>query len=89
MKMVNGSAAQGACGPQATTKAQRAALAARELSQAGIPFTVHNGGAHLVVEGPVGFIDYWPTTGKWAARSGRKGFGLLGLLKHVRGEVDE
>lgn len=48
-----------------------------------IPFTVKNNGAHLIVEGSKGFIDFWPGTGKWIARSGKKGFGVKGLIMDI------
>lgn len=54
------------------------------LEQSGIPFTSHNYGAHLVVEGREGFIDFWPGTGKWIIRNGKKGFGVRNLLEYVK-----
>jgi hypothetical protein len=56
---------------------------ARRLREAGIVFTTHNNGAHLIVEGRDGFIDYWPGTGKWVSRNGTRGFGLNNLLTHI------
>jgi hypothetical protein len=38
------------------------------LTDAKIPFETKNGGVHLIVEGPHGYIDVWPTTGKWSPR---------------------
>jgi hypothetical protein len=67
-------------------KATRAANALVLLKGNNIVFTSVNNGVQLVVEGPVGFIDYWPTTSRWKCRqSGDTGFGitgLLGFLKH-------
>jgi hypothetical protein len=57
---------------------------AEALTTAGVMFEAKNGGAHLVVEGNNGFIDYWPGTGKWHDRNGSKGFGVRNLLKHLR-----
>lgn len=55
------------------------------LTNAGVRYFVHNGGAHLVVEER---IDFWPGTGKWIDReSGRKGRGVFSLIKHVRKNV--
>lgn len=62
---------------------KRAPLA---LDNAGIPFTSHNAGAHLIIEGPKAFIDYWPGTGKWIERGGHQGFGLRKLIKYAGGQ---
>lgn len=53
------------------------------LAEAGIPFQSKNIGAHLIVEGPVCFIDFWPGTGRWISRKGPKGFGVRNLIKHI------
>lgn len=51
-----------------------------------IGFTVKNDGVHLIVEGPQGYIDVWPTTGKWHDRhKGESGFGLLQLMTRALG----
>lgn len=55
------------------------------LLQRGIQFTSHNGGAHLVVEGATGYIDFWPGTGRWHTRDGRKGFGVRQLTTFILG----
>lgn len=54
-----------------------------------IGFTVKNDGMHLIVEGPVGYVDVWPTTGKWMCRGDAKqGFGLRELLLYItKGET--
>ena len=54
-----------------------------------IPFSVKNNGVHLIVEGPQGYIDVWPTTGKWICRGSQKqGFGLRELLLYItKGET--
>ena len=54
-----------------------------------IAFAVKIEGVHLIVEGPTGFIDVWPTTGKWICRGGQKqGFGLRELLLYItKGET--
>lgn len=54
------------------------------LKNRRIPFTTSNGGVHIIVEGVCCYVDYWPTTGKWSARDGEKGFGFRTLLKKVR-----
>jgi hypothetical protein len=59
-----------------STEQYQAALKAHHIG-----FTVKNNGEHLIVEGPQGYIDAWPSTGKWHYRStGEKSFGLLQLL---------
>lgn len=55
------------------------------LRQHGIAFTDHNLGAHLIVEGPQGYIDFWPGTGRWNDRTTRKkGFGVGNLIAHIK-----
>lgn len=39
------------------------------LRAAGIPFTEHNNGAHLVLDTHLGFVDFWPGTTKWKTRT--------------------
>ncbi len=40
------------------------------LMEAGIHYTVHNDGAHIVIPRakPFVYVDYWPGTGLWQAR---------------------
>ena len=59
------------------------------LRNHSIAFDVKNDGMHLIVEGPVGYVDVWPTTGKWIFRGDRKqGFGLRELLLYItKGET--
>ncbi|KKN56856.1 hypothetical protein LCGC14_0567810 [marine sediment metagenome] len=52
------------------------------LEHAGVAFTVHNDGAHLVVAGR---WDFWPGTGKWIDRQGGKyRRGVFPLIKAIR-----
>lgn len=53
------------------------------LEAVGIFFESKNGGAHLIVEGKHCYIDFWPGTGKWIERGGRKGFGVRNLIKYI------
>ncbi len=72
------------------SKAKRASNrenSAQLLLDAGIVFTTNNGGAHLIVEGKENFIDFWPGTGKWNSRCGKKGFGVRNLIAFVNGEA--
>ena len=59
------------------------------LTNNNIGFIVKNNGNHLIVEGIDGFIDVWPTTGKWICRGDQKqGFGLRELLLYItKGET--
>ena len=59
-----------------------------ELRSLRIAVDVKNNGNHLIVEGPVGYVDVWPTTGKWICRGSQKqGFGLHELLLYcTKGE---
>lgn len=57
------------------------------LRARGIPHTVKNGGAHVIVGEPA-FADFWPGTGLWIERStGRKGRGVFRLLKALGGRA--
>ena len=74
-----------------STKKKSAAAQMRQqglasLKERGVAFSEHNGGAHLVVQGLHGFIDYWPGTGKWVCRVSRKsGFGSETLIRYIKG----
>ena len=61
----------------------------KHLNDHSIGFDVKNQGLHLIVEGPKGYVDVWPTTGKWICRGSQKqGFGLHELLLYVtKGET--
>ena len=50
------------------------------LEERGIMFESKNNGAHLIVEGNDGYIDFWPGTGKWKVRNGKSGFGVRNLV---------
>ena len=51
-----------------------------------IAFEVKNNGLHIIVEGTQGYIDVWPTTGKWGDRAtAKQGFGLQALITHITG----
>lgn len=65
--------------------AQRRGDAPYFLRAAGIPFTEHNGGAHLIIESHLGYTDFWPGTGKWRTRGtfAITGFGIKALLEYI------
>ena len=55
------------------------------LEGACVPFTVHNNGAHLILDTHLGFVDFWPGTTKWKVRdSGKAGYGLTKLLQLIK-----
>ncbi len=66
--------------------AQSREYAAKYLKDRDIPLSKHNAGAHLVVEGVKGYIDFWPGTGKWKSREGKEGFGVRNLVKSIQQE---
>jgi hypothetical protein len=53
------------------------------LAEAGIGFTTHNEGLHLIVENNEKPIDFWPTTGRWISRNGKEGFGVKSLIEYI------
>ena len=58
---------------------------ARSLVSAGVCYTSHNDGAHLVVEHNCLIVDFWPGTGRWKNRkSGEYGFSIKSIFKHIR-----
>lgn len=71
-----------------TARAQRRENAPELLTKAGIPFTEHNNGAHLILDTHQGFIDFWPGTSKWKTRSpfGINGYGVSNLLAYIQPE---
>lgn len=55
------------------------------LKRNGISFTSHNDGAHLIVKGPPGIVDFWPGTGKWKVRkSGNVSRGVFPLMLFMK-----
>lgn len=54
------------------------------LKKHDIMYEVKNQGVHLIVEGNAGYIDYWPSTGKWQERDSlTTGFGARTLVQHI------
>jgi len=64
----------------ANVKQARQALVEREIF-----ITEHNNGTHWKVKGADGYIDFWPSTGRWIVPGGKKGFGVNALIKHIKG----
>lgn len=56
-----------------------------QLSNAGLPFTSHNMGVHLVLMKGDQPIDFWPSTGLWWVRgSSNKRRGIEKLIKYMQ-----
>lgn len=53
------------------------------LRVANIDFESKNGGAHLIVDAGDHKVDFWPGTGRWIDRKGKRGFGVRKLIEHV------
>lgn len=68
-----------------TASAQRRENAPEMLDKAGVSFTEHNNGAHLIIESHLGYTDFWPGTGKWKTRGtfAITGFGIKTLLEYI------
>lgn len=67
-------------------RAHNRKCSAEILEQRNVKFESKNGGAHLILKGPKGFIDFWPGTGRWVDRNGKRGFGIRKLLRHLNVE---
>lgn len=69
-------------------RTQRREKAPDQLTQAGINFTEHNNGAHLIVETHMGLVDFWPGTTRWKTRTfpAIEGFGVQKLLQYAQPE---
>lgn len=67
---------------QQDARTQRRTSAPEYLHSAGVPFTEHNDGAHLILDTHLGFVDFWPGTTKWKTRTfpAQSGYGLVRLL---------
>jgi hypothetical protein len=67
------------------TASNRASSAAY-LRSRGIEFSEHNNGAHLIVGHNGLVVDFWPGTGLWIVRNGRKGRGVRNLVRELKKE---
>lgn len=54
------------------------------LTEKCIPFTIHNGGSHLIIHIKETKIDFWPGTGKWVVRGGQESRGVFKLVDYIR-----
>lgn len=59
------------------------------LDYYGIKYTVKNNGFHLIVECDNKTVDFWPSTGRWKDRKGKKGKGLINLVKYLNAYFTE
>lgn len=67
-----------------TEAATKRAAAEALLTSQGISYTVHNNGAHIVIEEGGATFDYWPGTERWRMRPRRGQLGVQKLLVAVR-----
>ena len=65
-------------------RAGNRASSAAYLQEHGIPFVLKNGGAHLIVKYQNHTVDFWPGTGKWISRCGKKGRGVRNLVTFIK-----
>ncbi len=67
-------------------RTQRRENAPELLEKAGVSFTAHNHGAHLILDTHLGFIDFWPGTTKWKSRTfpEHSGHGVTRLLQLIK-----
>ncbi len=64
-------------------RAQNRESSTEYLKRRNIAFNEKNGGAHLIVHSIGGMVDFWPGTGLWQIRNGRRGFGVKALVAYV------
>jgi hypothetical protein len=64
-------------------RAENRVASAKILSEKGLDFYTRNDGAHLIVSHESGTVDFWPGTGLWKVRGGKRGRGVFKLLKHL------
>lgn len=70
-------------------RASNREVAVQVLFENDIPFESKNGGAHLIVTGKDGLVDFWPGTGKFIVRGGKTGRGVFTLLKLLNARTNE
>lgn len=55
------------------------------LVEMGAKFEAKNNGEHLIIETKHGYVDFWPSTAKWAFRvDAQKGQGVESLVQSMR-----
>jgi hypothetical protein len=66
-------------------KRSNMAYSTRQLREAGIEFTMHNSGIHLVLKKGENTIDFWPSTGLWWVRGAQKKCrGITRLITYMK-----
>lgn len=68
---------------QKRERAERRASAEQHLKDRGINYTVHNDGAHIVIEEGGAIFDYWPGNTRWRMRPQKSQFGVHKLLAAI------
>lgn len=68
---------------QKLERAERRASAEQQLKDRGINYTVHNGGAHIVIEEGGAIFDYWPGNTRWRMRPQKSDFGVGKLFAAI------
>lgn len=69
-------------------RAGNQAFSSNLLREAGIAFTSHNGGVHLVITTAVATFDFWPSTGRVINRTtGTQHRGVRNLLRILKGQT--
>lgn len=53
------------------------------LKDTAVKFESKNEGTHLIVESTKGKVDFWPSTGLWITRKGKRGRGVFALLEFM------
>lgn len=66
---------------QKQAKRQNNAVSSTKLlNEFNVNYESKNGGVHLIISHENSKIDFWPTTGLWSTRKGKKGRGVFRLL---------
>lgn len=68
---------------QKQERAKRRAQAEQQLKDRGINYTVHNDGAHIVIEEGGATFDFWPGTVRWRMRPHKSQYGVPKLLSAI------
>lgn len=68
---------------QKQERAKRRANAEKQLRERKLNYTVHNDGAHIVIEEGGAIFDYWPGNTRWRMRPERSQFGVDKLFRAI------
>ena len=65
-------------------KEQNRIQSTETLQHAGVVFTSHNNGLHLIIKlSETDRVDFWPSTGTWWEKNGKRGRGVQPLLNYI------